>query len=40
MNKFQSFQGMITMINDFWIDGSGEGAGCYKLMSVDNVYRK
>ena len=38
MKKFQPFQGMITMINDFWIDESGEGVGCYKLMSVENGY--
>lgn len=36
MKKFQSFQGVITAINDFWVDSSGEGAGCYKLMSVEN----
>ena len=29
---------MITMIDDFWINASGEGAGCYKLMSVVNGY--
>ena len=29
---------MITMIDDFLIDESGEGAGCYKLMSVENGY--
>lgn len=38
MKKFQPFHGMITMINDFWVDESGEGAGCYKLMSVENGY--
>lgn len=38
MKKFLPFQGMITMINDFWIDESGEGVGCYKLMSVENGY--
>jgi hypothetical protein len=36
MEKFQSFHGMITMINDFWINSTGEGLGCYKLMSVEN----
>ena len=36
MKKFQPFSGMITMINDFWINSTGEGAGCYKLMSVEN----
>ena len=38
MQKFQPFRGMITMINDFLIDESGEGSGCYKLMSVENGY--
>ncbi|MCB2293316.1 hypothetical protein LGK95_07255 [Clostridium algoriphilum] len=38
MKKFQPFYGMITMINDFLIDESGEGAGCYKLISVENRY--
>ena len=38
MEKFQSFHGMITMINDFVISGNGEGSGCYKLMSVDDGY--
>jgi len=36
MENFQPFHGVVTMINDFWIDGNGEGAGCYKLMSVEN----
>ncbi len=36
MEKFQSFHGMITMINDFWINSTGEGLGCYKLISVEN----
>jgi hypothetical protein len=36
--KFQSFNGMITMINDFWIDEHGEESGCYKLVSVENRY--
>ena len=36
MKKFQPFSGMVTMINDFLIDESGEGLGCYKLMSVEN----
>ncbi|MBZ9685443.1 hypothetical protein G9F72_003635 [Clostridium estertheticum] len=36
MKKFQPFYGIITMINDFWIEANGKGNGCYKLMSVDN----
>lgn len=36
MKKYQPFHGMVTMINDFWIQENGEGAGCYKIMSVDN----
>jgi hypothetical protein len=38
MIKFLSFQGVITMIDDFLIDESGEGLGCYKLMSVEDGY--
>jgi hypothetical protein len=37
MMRFQSFQGFITMIDDFWINASGEGAGCYKLMSIEDM---
>ena len=38
MEKYQPFHGMITMINDFAVDQTGEGAGCYKLMSVEDGY--
>lgn len=38
MENFQPFHGMITMIDDFWIDANGTGAGCYKLLSVENGY--
>jgi len=38
MENFQPFHGMITMINDFWIDANEESSGCYKLMSVENEY--
>jgi len=38
MIKFQSFSGFITMIDDFLINESGEGAGCYKLMTVEDGY--
>ncbi|MBX4261384.1 hypothetical protein KTC96_00960 [Clostridium estertheticum] len=38
MNNFQPFHGLITMINDFWIDETGKNAGCYKLMSVEDGY--
>lgn len=38
MKNFQSFSGFITRIDDFWINESGEGAGCYKLMSVEDGY--
>jgi hypothetical protein len=38
MEKFQSFHGMITMINDFMVSVNGEDSGCYKLMSVDDGY--
>jgi hypothetical protein len=37
MKKFEPFHGTITMIDDFWINATGEGLGCYKLMSVENV---
>jgi hypothetical protein len=38
MRKFQSFHGIITMIEDFIITESGEDSGCYKLMSVEDGY--
>jgi hypothetical protein len=38
MIKFQSFSGFITMIDDFLINESGEGTGCYKLMTVEDGY--
>ncbi|HEY8890638.1 MAG TPA: hypothetical protein VIM70_10315 [Clostridium sp.] len=38
MISFKPFHGMVTMINDFWIDASGKDLGCYKLMSVENGY--
>ena len=38
MKNFEFFHGKITMIDDFLIDESGEGVGCYKLMSVVNRY--
>ncbi|WJE53676.1 hypothetical protein QRE66_05245 [Bacillus cereus] len=37
MKNFQSFDGTITMINDF-VTGSTEEIGCNKLISVDNGY--
>lgn len=36
MADFQFFSGTITMIEDFLIDESGQGAGCYKRMSLLN----
>ena len=38
MIKFLSFSGFVTTIDDFWISESGEGAGCYKLMTVEDGY--
>jgi hypothetical protein len=38
MEKYQPFHGMLTMINDFAVDETGEGSGCYKLMSVEDGY--
>ena len=35
MANFQSFSGIITMINDFWT-GAEAPTGCYKLMTVEN----
>jgi hypothetical protein len=34
MVNFYFFQGTITMISDFFTGQNGEGAGCYKLISV------
>jgi hypothetical protein len=36
MKKFEAFNGIVTTIDDFWIAENGEGAGCYKLISVEN----
>lgn len=36
MIRFKAFHGTITMINDLWINGNEELAGCFKLMSVEN----
>jgi hypothetical protein len=36
MANFQSFSGTITYIEDFLIDESGQGSGCYKRMSLLN----
>lgn len=36
MARFLSFMGTVTMISDFFTGANGEGAGCYKLMSVEN----
>lgn len=30
--NFYSFQGTITMIEDFWTGPNGQGAGCNKLI--------
>ncbi len=38
MVNFKSFHGTVTMISDFMITVTGEGEGCYKLISVDNGY--
>ncbi len=38
MKNFQAFHGIITMIDEFLIDETGEGSGCYKLISVKNGY--
>ena len=36
MRKFQPFHGIITMINDLITNQTGEGAGCFKLMTVED----
>ena len=36
MINFQSFRGIVTMINEFVTGTNGEDEGCYTLMSVDN----
>lgn len=38
MENFQSFHGVVIMIDDFFINEKAEGAGCYKLITVDNGY--
>ncbi len=37
MVNFKSFQGTVTQINDFMIGQNGEGEGCYRLMTVENM---
>ncbi|WP_413305459.1 hypothetical protein AA0X95_03605 [Bacillus sp. 1P10SD] len=36
MINFYSFHGTVTMISDFFTGQTGEGEGCYQLMSVEN----
>lgn len=36
MNKFLSFHGMITSIDDFWISSNPNDLGCYKIFTVEN----
>lgn len=38
MKNFQPFRGVITTINDFWNGVNEEGAGCNKIMSVEDGY--
>lgn len=38
MKNFKSFYGIVTMINDFLIDETGQKEGCYKLMSTRDKY--
>lgn len=38
MANFQSFRGVVIMINDFLINEKGEGSGCYKIVTLDNGY--
>ena len=36
MNKFLSFHGMITSIDDFWISSNPNDLGCYKIFTIQN----
>lgn len=36
MNQFLSFEGVVTMIEDFMVDQSGTDSGCYKLFTMEN----
>ena len=36
MENFIPFSGILTTIQDFLVDASGQGLGCYKLMTVVN----
>lgn len=36
MINFQSFYGIVTMIDDFAVDETGQSQGCYKLMSIQD----
>ncbi|MGO0059514.1 hypothetical protein ACTID9_05815 [Brevibacillus fluminis] len=36
MINFYAFQGTVTMISDFHTGQTGEGEGCYQLLSVEN----
>lgn len=38
MANFQAFRGVVMMIDDFFVNATGEGAGCYKLITLDNGY--
>jgi len=37
MVNFQSFRGTVTHINDFMMGQNDEGAGCYKVMTVEDT---
>ncbi|MDQ1143668.1 hypothetical protein QE429_000495 [Bacillus sp. SORGH_AS 510] len=36
MINFYSFHGTVTMISDFYTGQTGEGEGCYQLMTIEN----
>ena len=36
MRNFKSFQGIITMIEDFWMTADDRNGGCYKLMTLED----
>lgn len=35
MIKFQSFHGIVTKIEDFWVSQNAEDTGCYKIITVE-----
>lgn len=38
MENFQSFHGVVTMIDDFWITANEKDLGCYKLFTLEDSH--